>query len=289
MRFPPLLALVVLLSGWTFPASGQGIVDSRLILQGMPSLAEVPNSVTSTATPRWRAEVMGMYPHDMWAFTEGLVLYNGELYESTGGTGYSSLRRVRLGTGLVTEAIPLGALEFGEGLTIAGDRLVQLTYRQQIAHVYDLQSFKPIGEYKYTGEGWGLCFDGNNFVMSNGSSDLTLRDPVTFAATSTIAVTVDGKPQARLNELECVGDLIYANVYGTHDILEIGRDGVVKKIIDLSDLLTQHDRACLGLGLPHGQDYAVLNGIAYDASDQTFLVTGKLWPKMLRVKFVKPP
>jgi len=151
-----------------------------------------------------------------------------------------------------------------------------------------LESFKPIGQFKYTGEGWGLCFDGNSFIMSNGSNELTLRDPVTFAVLSTIPVTLDGKPQVKLNELECVGDLIYANVFGTPSIVEIGRDGVVRKIIDLPDLLTQHDRECLGLGIPHGQDYAVLNGIAYDPADGSFLVTGKLWPKMFRVKFVPP-
>lgn len=276
----------MLLTGWTLPARGQDVADSRLIMKGMLPLAEVPNTVTGTTTPRWRGQVTGVYPHDMWAFTEGLLLYNGELYESTGGTGYSSLRRVRLDTGLTTQAVPLGAQAFGEGLTLAGDRLVQLTYRQQIAYVYDLYSFRPIGEFKYTGEGWGLCFDGKSFIMSNGTSDLVLRDPVTFAVTSTIPVTVDGKPQARLNELECVGDAIYANVYGTTSILEIGRDGVVKKIIDLPDLLTPEDRKCLGMGIPHGQQYAVLNGIAYDPADDTFLITGKLWPKMFRVKFV---
>jgi len=278
MRFHALLALMLL--GWAFPADGQDFTFRKQILDSTPRV------VTSTATPRWHAQVVTQYPHDVWAFTEGLLLHNGELYESTGVPGYSSLRHVHLTTGMVTQGVHMGDQDFGEGLAVAGDRLVQLTYRQQIAYVYDLASFKPIGEYKYTGEGWGLCFDGKNFIMSNGSNELTLRDPVTFAVLSTIPVTLDGNPQAKLNELECVGDLIYANVFGTPSIVEIGRDGVVRKVIDLPDLLTQHDRECLGLGIPHGQDYAVLNGIAYDPADGTFLVTGKLWPKMFRVKFV---
>ena len=189
---------------------------------------------------------------------------------------------------MLTQANHMDAQDFGEGLAVAGDRLVQLTYQQQVALVYDLASFKPIGQYKYTGEGWGLCFDGKSFVMSNGTNELTLRDPVTFAVLSTIAVTVDGQPLNFLNELECVGDLIYANVYGTYSIVEIGRSGVVSKIIDLPDLLTQHDRDCLGTGVQDGPALAVLNGIAYDPADGSFLVTGKLWPKMFRVKFVPP-
>ena len=281
MRLSALLALMLL--GWTFPAVGQDFTGSKQILD------DTPRAVISKATPRWRAQIVAQYPHDIWAFSEGLLLHNGEIFESTGAQGYSSLRRVHFETGLVTQAIRMGDQDFGEGLAVAGDRLVQLTYRQQIAFVYELDTFKPIGQFKYTGEGWGLCFDGNNFVMSNGSNELTVRDPVTFAVLSTIAVTVDGQPQTKLNELECVGDLIYANVFGTPSIVEIGRDGVVRKVIDLPDLLTAHDRECLGLGVPHGQDYAVLNGIAYDPADGNFLVTGKLWPKMFRVKFVPPP
>jgi glutamine cyclotransferase len=278
MRFPALLGLMLL--GWTFPADGQDLTGSKQILDGMP------RSVTSTATPRWRAEVVAVYPHDVWAFSEGLLLHKGELYESTGHQGFSSLRRVHVETGLVTQAIRMRQQDFGEGLALAGDRLVQLTFKQQIALIYELASFKPIGEFSYTGEGWGLCYDGQRFVMSNGTNELTLREARTFAVQSTVQVTLDGQPQKYLNELECVGDLVYANVFGTNNILEIGRDGIVRKVVDLTDLLTQHERDCLGLGIPHGQENAVLNGIAYDPADGTFLVTGKLWPKVFRVRFV---
>lgn len=280
MHFPVLLALLLL--GWTFPANGQDFPSDKQVKE------DTPRAVISTTTPRWRTQVTAEYPHDAWAFTEGLLLYNGEVYESTGVPGLSSLRRVHFKTGLVVQAVPMGAQDFGEGIAIAGDRLVQLTYKQKVAYVYDLASFKQIGQFNYTGEGWGLCFDGKNFIMSNGTNELTVRDPSTFDVLSTIAVTVDGRPQAKLNELECVGDLVYANVFGTSNILEIGRNGIVTKVIDVVDPLTAHERECLGLSIPNGGSYAVLNGIAHDPADQSFLVTGKFWPKMFRVKFVPP-
>lgn len=270
----------MLLLGWTFSASGQDLAGSKQIQDSMP------RAVTSTATPRWHAQVVAWYPHDVWAFTEGLLLHEGRLYESTGVNGASSLRRVRVETGLVTRAIQMGKQDFGEGLAVRGDRLVQLTYKQHIALVYDLASFKRVGQFSFSGEGWGLCFNGRRFVMSDGSDKLTLRDARTFAAQSTVPVTLDGQPQKYLNELECVGDLVYANVFHTDSILEIGRDGIVRKIIDLADLLTPQERNCLGQGVPKGQENAVLNGIAYDPADGTFLVTGKLWPKVFRVRFV---
>lgn len=278
MRIHALLATMLL--GWTSPADCQDLTGSQQVLESMPL------TITSTATPRWRAEVVASFPHDVWAFTQGLLLHKGRLYESTGFRGFSSLRHVMPETGLVTRAVPMQPQDFGEGLAIAGNRLVQLTYWQEFAAIYDLTSFRRIGQFNYKGEGWGLCFDGKRFVMSNGSSELTLRDAKTFAVHSTIKVTLDGRPQAELNELECVGDLIYANVFRTDSILEIGRDGVVRKILDLSNLLTQQERDCLGHGIPGARAQAVLNGIAYDPANGTFLVTGKLWPKMFRVRFI---
>jgi glutaminyl-peptide cyclotransferase len=278
MRSPALLASVLL--GWTFSAYGQDLAGSKQVLDSMP------RTVISTATPRWHVQVVASYPHDVWAFTEGLLWHKGRLYESTGIKGGSSLRRVRVETGLVTQAIQMRPQDFGEGLAVKGNRLVQLTYQQHIAPIYDLGSFKRIGEFRYSGEGWGLCFDGRHFVMSDGSDKLAIRDAKTFAVRSTVPVTVDGQPQKYLNELECVGDLVYANVFHTNSIVEIGRDGVVSKIIDLAGLLTQQEDGCLGNFVPQGQENAVLNGIAYDPADGTFLVTGKLWPQVFRVRFV---
>jgi glutaminyl-peptide cyclotransferase len=276
-----LILLVLLSVGWMAPAGGQDLLSGA---KRVPPNART--SVAPTATPVWKGQVLNWYPHDIWAFTEGLLLNNGDLYESTGFSGASSVRRVHLATGLVTRGLPLGPLDFGEGLANVGGYLVQLTYRQQKAYVYDLQSFQRVGEFSYPGEGWGLCSDGQRLVMSNGSNVLTVRDPKTFAELSTISVTLDSKPQDQLNELECVGDKIYANVFGTNHILEIGQDGVVTKVIDLAGLLNSDEQGCLGSGLPGAQHEAVLNGIAYDPADGTFLVTGKLWPKVFRVRFV---
>ncbi len=280
MRFYALLASLVLVG--TFPADGQDfLTGSKRVLESMP------RTVTSTATPRWHAQVITWYPHDVWAFTEGLLLYKGELFESTGFRGASSLRHVQLETGLVTQAIRLDSQDFGEGLAEVGHFLVQLTYQQNKAIIYELPSLKHVGQFSYTGEGWGLCYNGHHLIMSNGTDQLTLRDPRTFAVQSTISVTLDGQPQKNINELECVGDLVYANVFRTDSILEIGANGVVTKVIDLSDLLTQQERGCLGEGLLGAQQEAVLNGIAYDPADGTFLVTGKMWPKVFRVRFVQ--
>lgn len=261
-------------------------IDGLYLGGGKQMLDGMSDTVETTTTPRWRAEVAAVYPHDIWAFCEGLVLHGGQLYESTGPVGFSSLRRIHLRTGLVLQAVHFNQPDFCEGIALRGDQIVQLTFRQQRARVHALPSFERVGEFSYDGEGWGLAFDGRRFVMSNGSSELTLRDPDTFAVQSTIRVSVEGRPQARLNELECVGELIYANVFGTSCILEIGPDGVVRKVIDLANLLSPLEQGCLGLGDPLHRRAAVLNGIAYDPASDTFLITGKLWPKVFRVRFV---
>lgn len=261
-------------------------IDDLYLDGGKQILDGMPGTVETKTTPRWRAQVVAVHPHDIWAFCEGLVLHGGQLYESTGPEGFSSLRRVHLRTGLVLHAIRFDRPDFCEGIALRGDQIVQLTLRQQRARIHALPSFDRVGEFSYEGEGWGLAFDGRRFVMSNGSSELTLRDPQTFEVLSTVRVSVEGRPQPRLNELECVGELVYANVFGTSCILEIGPDGVVRKVIDLAELLSPLEQGCLGLGDPIYRRAAVLNGIAYDPSNDTFLITGKLWPKVFRVRFV---
>jgi glutamine cyclotransferase len=263
----------------TFPIDDLYLEGGKQIFDGMP------DTVETTTTPRWRAQVVGVHPHDIWAFCEGLVLHGGQLYESTGPDGFSSLRRVHLRSGLVLQSIRFDAPDFCEGIALRGNQIVQLTLRQQRARVHALPSFERVGEFSYDGEGWGLAFDGRCFVMSNGSSELTLRDPETFEVLSTVGVTVEGRPQPRLNELECVGDLIYANVFGTNCILEIAAGGEVRKVIDVT-VLSSLERGCLGQGDAAYRRAAVLNGIAHDPASNTFLITGKLWPKVFRVRFV---
>jgi glutamine cyclotransferase len=225
-------------------------------------------------------QVLATYPHDRRAFTQGLLLHDGALYESTGLYGRSSLRKVEIETGKVLQRVDLPPKLFGEGLALVGDRLIQLTWQEHAAPIYALQTFEKVGQQSYPTDGWGLCFDGESLVMTDGSHRLYFRDPRTFALRRQIAVMLQGRPLPHVNELECVGDVIYANVWPTDRIVEIAeRNGTVLATIDGSSLLGPEERKSLGPD-------AVLNGIAYDPRSQTFLITGKLWPKLLRVRFV---
>lgn len=237
----------------------------------------IPRAQTMTKPQKLRVAVVTSYPHDRMAFTQGLIWRDGLLYESTGLVGRSSLRKVELTTGQVTRQVAVPEPYFAEGLADVGNRLFQLTWQHGRVFVYDKNTLNRVGELGYQGEGWGLCHDGAGLVMSNGSGTLTVRSPETFAVTRTVKVTEAGRPADRLNELECVGSDVYANVWTTDTIVRIDmKTGQVTASIDASGLLTPAER----LGVD------VMNGIAYDPADRTFLVTGKLWPKLFRVRFV---
>lgn len=231
-----------------------------------------------TTTPqKLKVVVVASYPHDRSAFTQGLIWRDGVLYESTGLVGQSSLRKVNLTTGAVNRKVAVPEPYFAEGLADVGNRLFQLTWQHGRVFVYDKTTLNRVAEHGYEGEGWGLCHDGRALIMSNGSDALTVRSPETFAVTRTVKVTEAGRPLGRLNELECVDTDVYANVWTTDSIVRIGmKTGQVSATIDASGLLTPAERI--------GTD--VLNGIAYDPADKTFLITGKLWPKLFRVRFV---
>lgn len=226
------------------------------------------------AQPVVKPTVVTTYPHDVRAFTQGLLLTDGALLESTGLRGRSSLRRVEVNTGEVTQQVDLERQYFGEGLALAGDRLIQLTWQSGVAFAYDADSFEQLGTFDYVGEGWGLCFDGKRLVMSNGSGKLAFRDPTTFEVQGDVSVTRGGTPANRLNELECVGSLVYANVWQTNDILRIDpKTGETLTRIDASDLKAEQRAG------------DVLNGIAYNPSNERFFLTGKLWNKVYEVSF----
>ncbi|HEX7002462.1 MAG TPA: glutaminyl-peptide cyclotransferase [Trueperaceae bacterium] len=232
-----------------------------------------------TAADDLTVEVIRQLPHDPGAFTQGLEFDGDDLFESTGLVGRSSLREVDAESGEVIRVRPIPEPLFAEGLTVVGNELLQLTYRAGRLLRWDKTTFEPTGEARYEGEGWGLCFDGEALWMSDGSSRLTRRDPVTFEVTSRLDVRRAGKPVPDLNELECVDDLVYANVWQTDQIVVIDAgSGQVKVTIDASPLW---DRLS-GVVDPG----AVLNGIAYDAERDLFLVTGKLWPSAFEVRFV---
>ena len=254
----PLLALLSIFAGVT----------------GTATFAQ-PKAVTAPAA--LKVKVLQTYPHDRDAFTQGLIWRDGILYESTGLVGRSSLRKVDLASGAVKQQVAVAAPYFAEGLAEVGNRLFQLTWQHGRVFVYDKNTLNRVGEMSYQGEGWGLCHDGRSLIMSNGSDALTVRDPQTFAVTRTIQVTENGHAVPQLNELECVGSDVYANVWTTDTIVRVDvKTGRVTARIDAAGLLAPMDR--------RGTD--VLNGIAYDPADRTFLITGKLWPKLFRVTFV---
>ena len=231
------------------------------------------------AFPAERQVVNVVRSHDRAgdAYTQGLLWYQGKIYESTGQYGQSSLRRIDPGSGTVELERRLPPMQFGEGLARVGELLYQLTWRAGVAYVYTLDSFEEIDRFSYEGQGWGLCFDGRRLVMSDGSDRLSYRDPTSFEVMDSLAVTLDGKPLDRLNELECVEGWIFANVYQTDMIVKIDPDsGRVVTIVDASGLLSDERRARVD----------VLNGIAYDGDREVFYLTGKYWPKLFEVTFV---
>jgi glutaminyl-peptide cyclotransferase len=238
------------------------------------------SSAAEQAKPveRLRVEVVRSYPHDRAAFTQGLLLDNGVLYESTGLVGRSSLRQVELATGRVIKRIEVPPPVFAEGLALVGDRLYQLSWQNNKAFTYNRRTFARESEFTYQGEGWGLCYNGKELVMSNGSAELIFRKPSDFSIVRTARVTMNGMPLPQLNELECVDGAVYANLWTQDVIVRIDpATGYVIARIEAPNLLSPMER----------QPDAVLNGIAYDPSDKTFLITGKLWPKLFRVRFVR--
>jgi glutaminyl-peptide cyclotransferase len=239
---------------------------------------EIATEQVETLVP----ELVSVRNHDPSSYTQGLLLYDGLFYESAGQYGASTLREVNPETGEVIRIVNLRDDLFAEGLARVDDHLFQLTWRENIAIEFNLATFEPIGFFQYEGEGWGLCYDGEYLYMSNGSSMLTKRNPETFQVVETIPVLMRGDPIDQLNELECVNDSIYANIWKTNYIVQIDKEtGHVIARIDASNLLTDEERAQL-------DSSAVLNGIAYDEDNGVFLITGKYWPKLFEVQFVTP-
>jgi glutaminyl-peptide cyclotransferase len=223
-------------------------------------------------------DVLATVPHDPNAFTQGLELADGVLYEGTGLEGQSSIRAVDPETGEVEKEVDLPDDLFGEGITVAGDVIWQITWQDGVAIRRDRETLAEQSRVTYDGEGWGICHDGDRLIMSDGSDRLTFRNVDTFAEEGNVQV----KGHDNLNELECVpGEdgrvQVYANVWQTDRIIRIDpATGRVTATVDLSGLLPEEDRA--------GVD--VLNGIAAIPGTDEFLVTGKLWPTMFRVRFV---
>jgi glutaminyl-peptide cyclotransferase len=245
----------------------------RLILIGWLSALALP--AAAQTIPIEPAKVIATFPHDTGAFTEGLLWHDGALYEATGESGRSSIRKVDLRTGKVLQKVVIPAPTFGEGIVVWKDQILSLTWKQHVGWRWDLKTFRKLGEFHYPGEGWSLTSDGTHILMSDGSDAIRVLDPATMAELRRITVTADGKPLDNINELEWVDGEILANIWLTNVIARIEpKTGHVTGWIDLSALTAKVD--------PKDSN-AVPNGIAWDARGQRLFVTGKDWPTLFQI------
>jgi len=240
-----------------------------VLLRGAPS--------NDTAQLLYTYEVVKVYPHDTNAFTEGLVFENGMLYEGTGLYGESTLQKIELKTGNVTQSHSLPDSFFGEGITILNDRIIQLTWLEHTSFIYEKDTFELLRNFTYATEGWGITTDGENLIMSDGTATLHFLDPKSFQEIGTVEVHDASGPVTMLNELEYVKGDVYANIFEQKRIAIINvQTGEVKGWIDLA-----------GLRDPSEVDLNnVLNGIAYDVDGDRLFVTGKRWTQLFEIKLV---
>ncbi len=222
--------------------------------------------------------IINTYPHDTSSYTQGLLIYKGELYEGTGNYGFSKLRKVDLKTGKAIQEISLDSMYFGEGVTILNDTIYQLTWKEKKVFAYTLKDFKKVKEFFIDTEGWGLTTDGKNLIVSTGGSDLYFYEPTNFQLIKTQTVTDAGSPSFNLNELEFIDGFVYANQYQYPYVFKINPE--TGQIVAKIDLNKMWDR--VKAIDPHAE---VPNGIAYDSATKKIYVTGKLWPELYEVQF----
>lgn len=225
-------------------------------------------------------QIISKRAHDPSAFTQGLAIQGHILYESTGLYGYSSLRKFDLNNNLFLEQMNLPFSYFGEGIALVGDQLIQLTWREKQALIYQAQNFKLMHAFSYTGEGWGLCSDGSKLFMTNGTSEVTVRDPHNFNQINQYTVHLNQHSISFLNDIEHADGMLYANIWRKDIIVCFDKEtGEVISFINATDLLTPQERKLAG-------SEGFLNGIAYSAERRTFFITGKNWPWLFEVIFV---
>ncbi len=270
--------------GSLWPGLGSQVIIPRILLYCGPAnetawhAAALPLRFPAAKTgqiPVLNVKLVRTYPHDPHAFTQGLEYYGGYLYESTGIAGQSTLRKVALETGEVLQKVSLPSQYFGEGLTIFRGKIYQLTWLSKKGFVYDLRSFRQVGEFPYDTEGWGLTHDDRSLIMSDGTNKIRYIHPVSFGVTRTIELYTGGEGVVNLNELEYVKGEIFANIWHSPRIARIdASSGQVLAWIDLTSIVSKE----------HHSDEAVLNGIAYDKAGDRLFVTGKNWSKLFEIK-----
>jgi glutamine cyclotransferase len=237
-----------------------------------------PTAPSSQEVPVYTYTIINTYPHDPEAFTQGLIFEKGLFYEGTGLRGRSTLRKVAVESGEVLQQIDLSPEFFGEGITLWNGQIIQLTWQSKIGFAYDQESFELKRSFNYPTEGWGITHDGRRLIMSDGTATLYLWEPETFAEVGRIEVRDQRGPVAKLNELEYVKGEIYANIWQTDLIARIDpATGQVVGWINLAGLLAPSDRS---------RPVDVLNGIAYDPTQDRLFITGKLWPKLFEIRLI---
>lgn len=271
------MAILVIIIIALLSVSIVAFLDSNWQSLNSTSHTSTPNpSETAVTSTYYTPNIVNTYPHDTNAFTEGLTYSGGFLYESTGLFGQSSLRKVDFTTGSVLQEYNLPAQYFGEGITLVDNRIIQLTWESHIGFIYDKNTFALLGNFTYPTEGWGLTFNGSQLIMSDGSDHLYFLDPTTFQRTGQVEVHDGTTPIVNINELEYANGDVYANIWLTNQIAIINpANGLVKAWIDLT---------ALPAPAPNGNN--VLNGIAYDQTNNRLFVTGKDWPNLYQITLV---
>ncbi len=293
MRFYFLILLVVLSLACTKEPTGSNTANMNANQSNGNISTRTPTTATSPTTtanaPVYTYEIVKTYKHDQNAFTEGLFFHNGFLYESTGQEHKSNLRKVELETGRVVQQQNLDEDSFGEGTTILNGKIYQLTWREERAFVYDAETLKPLNEFRYQGDGWGLTNDGTNLYMTDSTHVIRVLDPETFKTIRTIPVfREDGKSLMQINELEWIKGELWANIWHSEQSDILGKPNYIVRIdpqtgeilgwIDLGDISPDDSKR---------DSENTLNGIAYDAATDRIFVTGKNWRKLFEIK-VKP-
>ncbi|MFK7863248.1 MAG: glutaminyl-peptide cyclotransferase [Pseudohongiellaceae bacterium] len=230
--------------------------------------------------PRYGFEVVNTYPHNIESFTQGLIFHEGYLYEGTGKKGQSSLSKVNLEDATVLNSKSLSRRYFGEGIEVVNDKIYQLTWQGNIVFVYDKTTFETTGSHYNATQGWGLAYDGEHLILSDGSDALQFMNTETFVPERRLQVTLNGNPINYLNELEFINGEVWANVWQTDFIVRIDPEsGEVNSIVDMTGLSAMTDL---------GSSEAVLNGIAWDEENERLFVTGKHWSNLFEVQLVSP-
>lgn len=221
--------------------------------------------------------VVKIFPHDVSAFTQGLVIEYGRLFESTGQEGSSWIAEVELASGKQDKKVLLADQYFGEGITVLNKMIYQLTWKGKIGFVYDIQSFQKINEFQYEYEGWGITHDGKNLIVSDGTDKIHFLDTATLKEVTVLDIKQGSRPVDKLNELEFINGYLYANRWMTNEVVKIDlSNGQVVGILDLTELAREANQK--------NPSADVLNGIAYEKKSGLLLVTGKWWPFLFALR-----